>query len=158
MKQNWNDYEQAGEQGPFALALKIGFGMLALVLIFGAISYGLSWFGGAAEVAQQEFGAKAAVTKYEWFKDAAAQLQKKQSDIIVYESRLASLKEAYGGTPRTQWSRVDQEAYNLASSEIAGSKAAYNMLAAEYNSASSKFNWRGFAGSVPQIIQPLVEK
>lgn len=119
------------------------------------IAFGTGLIGSSAEVARQEFGAKATLVKYEWFKDASAQLQKKQADIRVYEGRLKTLTDAYQGQPRSAWDRTDKEAYNLSVTEIAGIKASYNDLAAQYNSASSKFNWKFAQGDVPQTIQPL---
>lgn len=156
MKQSWDDYERAGERGPLALVVKVVLGCAVAAALIAVISFGFGLVGGSAEVAQQEFGAKAQLRKYEWFKDAASQLQKKLADIQVYEARRRSLLESYSGTPRRQWARVDQEAFNLADAELAGIKASYNALAADYNSASSKFNWQPFAGDLPQAFQPMV--
>lgn len=155
MKQSWDDYDKAAEHGPLSMALKwvILGGIVCGVIA--AIGFGFELIGRTAEVAHQEFGAKASLAKYEWFKDAAAQLQKKQADIRVYEGRLHTLTAAYGDEPHSQWDRTDKEAYGLAVTEIAGIKASYNALAAEYNSQSSKFNWKFAQGDLPQIIQPL---
>ena len=140
--QSWEDYEKAGEHGPMKLALKVVVGAAILFAVIGAIGYGFSWFGEAAKVAQDEFGPKELLRKYEWFKDAAAQLEKKQADIAVYEGRMKAMDETYKDLPRQNWPREDREQYNVWSSEVAGVKASYNQLAAEYNAQMAKFNWR----------------
>lgn len=154
--QNWPDYEKAAEQGPLALAVKMVIGIFLLGIVISVIGYPLGWFSSAAKVAKQEFGPEAAMQKYGWFKDAAAQLDKKRADIQVYEGRIKAMDETYKSTPRTKWAREDREQYNIWSSEVAGVKAGYNSLAAEYNANMAKFNWR-FAniGDVPQGARPL---
>ncbi len=157
MKQSWDDYEHAASRGPLSLTLKILAGFLVLGLLIGGMGYLFGWFGEAAQVARDEFGPKAALAKYEWFKDAAASLDKKLADIKVYEGRLKAMNETYKGLPRQNWPREDREQYNVWSSEVAGVKAGYNTLAAEYNSQMAKFNWR-FAnrGALPPgATEPL---
>lgn len=122
-----------------SLFLKV---LLPLILLFSVVGYGLGWFSEAAQVAQEEFGARAMLQKYEWFKDASAQLDKKQADIRVYEQRMTQMKDDYAKLERHKWSREDREQFNIWSSEVAGVKASYNSLAAEYNSEMAKFNWR----------------
>jgi hypothetical protein len=95
----------------------------------------------AADVAHEEFGPKALLTKYEWFKDASAQLDKKRADIDVYRRRLEIMDEDYGDTPRKDWDRTDKEQRNVWLAELAGVKSSFNGLAAEYNAAMAKFNW-----------------
>ncbi|KKQ32069.1 MAG: hypothetical protein US49_C0018G0002 [candidate division TM6 bacterium GW2011_GWF2_37_49] len=118
------------------------------VMVLGSI---LGWFGEATEVAHDEFGPKAMLEKYEWFKDVSAQLDKKRADIKVYESRMTAMKEDYQGKSRGNWPREDREQYNIWVSEVAGVKASYNDLAAQYNAQMMKFNWR-FAnkGDLPE--------
>src|SRR3989338_2346349 len=142
MKQTWQDYEKVAERGPMAIAVKVILAVFALGIFVSVIGYGLGWFGEAARVTQEEFGPGALLKKYEWFKDAAAQLEKKQADITVYDSRITSMDESYKGTPRQKWARDDREQYNVWQSEVAGVKAGYNTLAAEDNSQMAKFNWR----------------
>ncbi len=52
------------------------------------------------------------------------------------------MSEGYVELPRNKWPREDREQYNLWQSEVAGIKASYNTLAAEYNAQMSKMNWR----------------
>ena len=104
----------------------------------------------SVEVAREEFGPRAMLKKYEWFKDAAATLDKKRADIKVYRSRVSGLKEDYKGVPRKDWPRSDREQLNLWRNEVAGVTASYNSLASEYNSQMVKFNWRfANAGTLP---------
>ena len=105
---------------------------------------------GITKVAKDEFSASALLSKYEWFKDASAKLDKKQADIQVYQVRLNNLESMYEGEARKDWARADINNYNLWQSEVAGVIASFNSLAAEYNSQMSKFNWQfANAGTLP---------
>lgn len=139
--EQWKDYERALERGPMAIAVKIILAIFVLGILISVIGYSLGWFGEAARVTKEEFGPRAMLEKYEWFKDAAAQLEKKQADIAVYEGRMTAMNETYKGFERQKWPREDREQYNIWSSEVAGVKTSYNTLAAEYNAQMAKFNW-----------------
>ena len=139
---SWSGYESAARRGPMAIGVKVILLIFALGIITSVIGYGLGWFGEAAQVAQEEFGPRAMLEKYEWFKDAAAQLEKKQADITVYDGRMTAMNETYKDLARQKWPREDREQHNVWSSEVAGVKASYNTLAAEYNAQMAKFNWR----------------
>ena len=146
---SWKDYERAAQHGPWPIGRKVGCALVLIVMIFGVVGVALNIFGfftGAANnavaVARKEFYPDALLRKYEWFKDAAAALDRKVADIQVYERRFASLKEQYAGASRATWPREDREQANLWESEVAGVTASYNALAADYNSQMSKFNWR----------------
>ena len=108
-------------------------------------------------MAYDEFGPRALLKKYEWFKDAAAQCDAKLASLKAYDARQQSLKDSYAGDKRQSWSREDREQMNLWEQEKAGIKASYNVLAAEYNSQMVKFNYRFCnAGDLPQgANQPL---
>lgn len=151
MKQKWQDYEKAAERGPLAIAVKFILGGFALVVLVALLGYGFGWFGEAARVTQEQFGPQAALQKYEWFKDAAAQLEKKQADIAVYDERVKAMNQTYKNLARQEWPREDREQYNIWASEVAGVKASYNTLAADYNAQMAKLNWR-FAnvGKLPE--------
>ena len=141
---SWKSWERAAESGPEAILVKLG--CLAVVVVLfggclGVIGWVAGWFSEAGQVVQKEFGATAALKKYEWFKDAAAQLDAKAASIKVYESRMAALRADYAGQPRAKWSREDREQVNLWEQELAGIRASYNGLAAEYNAAHAKLNW-----------------
>lgn len=139
-------------------------GVLCLVLLgfttLGIANCALGLFGGvatnAATVIQKEFYPDALLRKYEWFKDAAAALDKKQADMGVYNTRLSALAADYRGVARKDWPRDDREQSSIWQSELAGIKASYNQLAAEYNAEMVKFNWRFTnVGDVPQGGKPL---
>ena len=147
------------------------FGIVCLVIlaltVLGIVGNGLQWFGGAQQVAHEEFGARAMLDKYTMFKDQSAALDAKLASIKVYEGRMKGMDETYKGTSRLKWPREDREQYNVWSSEVAGVKASYNTLASEYNANMAKFNWRfankgmlpeGATTPLPREYKPYVEK
>ncbi len=113
-----------------------------VVLLTVILLSGCDWFRESKQVAQEELGPKELLRKYEWFKNASSQLDKKHADIKVYQKRVTTMSKDYVDLPRNKWPREDREQYNLWQSEVAGIKASYNTLAAEYNSQMSKINWR----------------
>lgn len=139
---SWESYERSAEKGPMAIAVKVILSVVVLSALIGVIGYSFGWIGETAKVAQEEFGPKAMLEKYEWFKDAAAQLEKKQADITVYAGRMTAMNETYKDLARQKWPREDREQFNVWASEVAGVRAGYNLLAAEYNAQMAKFNWR----------------
>lgn len=120
---------------------------IGLSVLFGTIGLVGGFFSSTSKVAQKEFSPEALLRKYEWFKDAASQLDKKHADIQIYETRL---KEA------TTVDRIDREQHMLWLTELSGIKASYNGLAAEYNSQMAKANWRFTnVGDLPPGGEPL---
>ena len=138
MKQSWSDYEKTAKKGPMSLIVKIIIAFFIISIPLSILRFGCGFFKEAAQVAQEEFGPRALLEKYEWFKDASAQLDKKIADISVYEQRLTSMNETYNNVSRLEWPREDREQYNIWASEVAGVRASYNSLAAEYNSAMAQ--------------------
>lgn len=120
----------------------IGIGAIVLLAVLVVLGFAFNWIGSAANVAQQQLDPALLLQRYEWFKDAAAQLDKKQADMIVYANRLKNLEAAYASVQRKDWPKEDREQYNLWLTEIAGIKASFNLLAAEYNAQMSKVNYR----------------
>lgn len=129
------------------------FGIFILVVLaitgITFLSFGLHMCGAVSQnahsyidVLQEQTEGHELLRKYEWFKDAAAQLDKKKADIQVYDRRFKNLKDAYSGQTRNQWSREDREQSNIWEGEVAGIKASYNALAADYNAAMAKINYR----------------
>lgn len=142
-KNLYEPYNRAAKKGRIRLLVVVLFSAFVVSIGFAILGGALGWFNNAQQTMATEFSPSALLKKYEWFKDASAVLDKKLADIQVYETRFESIKESYGeNIPRSQWSREDKETYNLWLSEVAGIKASYNQLAAEYNSAMSKFNWK----------------
>lgn len=141
-------------------------GIIVLLVILVIVGNALRWFGGAIEVAHEEFSAKALLQKYEWFKDTSASLNKKQADIKIYDSRIKQMEEDYKDASRKDWDRTDKEQMSIWQTELAGVKASYNSLAAEYNSQMVKFNWRfcnkgtlpeGATEPLPREFAPYIE-
>lgn len=157
MSDNWNKYDASNHNGPFSFFLRIILLVAALSAVVGVVGYAFGWFGEAARVTQEEFGPRAMLKKYEWFKDAAAQLEAKRANIDNMQARVTGLEAQYKGLPRNQWLRTDAEQYNQWLSEVAGLKANYNDLAAQYNAAMAKFNYRFTnVGDLPAgATQPL---
>jgi len=158
MSDSWKVWERSAEKGPTGFILRIVFAITLIVVVVGGLSYALGWCGEAAQVAQEEFGARGSLKKYEWFKEAAQQLKKKDKDISIAEQKLKTLEEAYTGIARGQWPRSDREQYNVWASELSGIKSSYNNLVAEYNAASSKFNWSHVKSEGDLPPQHFVEK
>ena len=121
----------------------------------------------AKDTAFKELKASTLLKKYEWFKDASSQLDKKIADISVYDNKMKSISEAYPGVSRKDWARDDREQLSIWASELAGIKASYNSLSAEYNSQMSKINWRfcnigdlpdGASTPLPRNYKPYIDK
>lgn len=149
MPKTLEEYGESFEADPLRFLKRLGCAVLLLLPLLGLVGVALSVFGfftgaanNAVSVAKKEFYPDALLRKYEWFKDAAAALDQKNASIEVYRKRLGSLESAYSGQKRGAWPRDDREQYNQWLSELAGIKASYNELAAEYNSQMSKFNYR----------------
>ncbi len=131
-----NDFEIDENTSIFSYVWKI-----ALVLMFiGIISIGWSWFSGAASVAKREFGAEAGIKKYEWFKNASHELERKIVDINLYQKRVNVCYDK------------KQRNCGIIEEQLFGIKSSYNGLVASYNANSDKFNWTLFnaESSVPK--------
>lgn len=138
-------------------------GIVLLIIISGVMSFG----GGVAKVASNELSPTVLQQKYEWFKDASAQLDSKVANIEVYQGRITRMNKMYEGMPRTHWNRADIDQVNLYESEVGGIKASYNSLAATYNAEMSKWNWRftnigdlpeGATKVLPREYKPYIEE
>lgn len=128
---------------------RVALWLLLPISAFGAIGYGCSWFGEAAQVAREQFGPRGGLAKYEWFKNAHAQLQRKRSDLDAFKARMDAARARADRGDRFAAERAD-----LTESEWIGLLSSYNGLVAEYNAASSKFNWAPFKGEVPETVEP----
>lgn len=122
------------------------FSVIAVFLVF---YIPFTFFTNTSKTIYNEFSSSAMLEKYEWFKDASSILDKKLSDIDIYQDKLDNLTESYKDIPRREWDRTDKETWNIWSQELAGIKSSYNRLAAEFNSNKSKFNWEKFEGDEP---------
>jgi hypothetical protein len=141
---DFNEVKHAVKKSlPFIILIIIG------ISIFGAVS---GWFSEASNVAREEFGPRAMLKKYEYFKDASQQLSAKENDIIIYEEKVKSFCSNIASLDR-----ISRENCSLWMQESAGLKMSFNSLAAEYNSQSNKFNWESFdktdGDSVPKSFK-----
>lgn len=127
---------------------------------------GCAYANKAVNVALNEVDPAVMLKRYQWFKDVSAQCDKKLADIQVYENRFKILKDQYENKPRSEWAREDREQFNLWSQESAGIQASYNALAAEYNAAMAKINYRftnvgdlpaGATQPLPREFKPYIE-
>lgn len=124
--------------------------LIVLVVLVFILESCFGIFGGTARVARKNFSPEAAVMRYEWFKDAAANLDAQNQNISNYEARLDALRASYEGMTRQDWDRFDKETERQWMAELVGLQGAYNKLAAEYNSNMSKINFRyANVGEVP---------
>jgi len=118
------------------------------VIIFAAvlavIGHGLGWFGEAGEVAQREFGAGAAVYKYEWFKDKSNSLVAAEERIKITDQALTDFKESAG--EREKWTFEDKDEYSRLTTDLRGQKAHFEQLKAEYRAACLTVNRAVFKG------------
>lgn len=169
---SWDRWERRAERGPFHFGVRVFvalvlFGMFATVgaCVLGVFGTAVGVVTETATVAREEFGPRASLEKYEWFKSAAASLDKKRADVGVYEARRANQAEMYGADAR-QWPRDVREQSAIWSSEVAGIKASYNQLASEYNAQMAKFNWAyaevgrlppGASMPLPREYKPYLE-
>ena len=152
----WESWEQTIDNGPWAIFKRSAvFLFFASCLVCG-LSWAFGWFSQTAGVVQDELGPRTVLRRYEWFKDAAATLDARQATIKVYDRRFDDLVKSYDGKKRHEWTRTDQEQWNVWSQELAGIKASYNALASEYNAAMAKINYKFTnVGDVPAGGQPL---
>lgn len=139
----------------------------ALAMLPASCMPGCGYAGKVVDVVSQELDPHVLLQRYNWFKDAAAMLEKKQADMKVYDRRLTGLEHAYEGKTRREWARDDREQWSIWSSEAAGVRASYNSLCAEYNAAMSKEQWRfceigrlppGAAKPLPREYKPYEEQ
>ena len=157
----WKSIERSAEKGPTRLGIKI----LVIVGVLSVVGIGIgvvtNFIGEGAQVLQEEVGPRALRDKYAWFKNAYAQLDKKNADIKVYQGKLTGMEADYEGVPRKDWDRVDKQTHQQWTAEVAGVTASYNSLAAEYNAEMAKFYTRftnvgmlpqGGGGEIPREV------
>ena len=120
--------------------MRFGTILLVVVMFVGMAVLGraCSWFGEAASVAREEFGPRAALQKYEWFKDQAEAITALQENITTYRQVLVN----YGDVSKLP--RDERQSYRLTQTELSGMVFKVNRMIADYNSQSDKFNWELF--------------
>jgi hypothetical protein len=145
--------------GGFVLFFLACGSLFALGLFFRGCNVANRLADDAANTTVKEFAPSAMLRKYEWFKDTAAALDAKKASIEVYEARFASTKTSYGADA-TKWPRDVRENLAQQLSEVAGIKASFNNLAAEYNADMVKFNWSVFErfGDAPKGAREVLPR
>jgi hypothetical protein len=147
---SWESYEKAAEKGPMAIGVKIILLIFGLGIVMGLLGWGLGWFSEAGQVAQKEFGANAALQKYEWFIDQANRIDKMDQDIALFRNRLSSTEKQYSGYGKdmSKWPPHIQVQYNKDVGQSRDDMIAVisqrNNLVRDYNAQSQKFNWSPF--------------
>ena len=115
--------------------------ILLVIIVLFIVGFVCRQCNTASDVLYKQTNAETVLIRYEWFKDASAQLDAKLADINVQKATVDVLNEQYKGVKRSAWARTDLDAYNLVSQALAGIKMSYNQLAAEYNSNMKKVNF-----------------
>lgn len=132
-----------------------------LILLLALVAGGCRYANDASDTLFQETKASTLLKKYQWFKDAKAQLEAFDSSIKIQQKRLDFLE-----SDRANWNRDDRQNWHQVSTEVAGIKAGYNNLAAEYNAAMAKVNYsfcnvgdlpRGATEPLPRSFAPYKE-
>ena len=125
--------------------------VVVLIIPFTLVLYMLGWLGEAARVTQEEFGAEASLTKYEWFINQANLIEKSSIDVTLYEKRVNDIKDEYidnYSDDQSKWLLHIQMAYSderkQARDDLLSVKALRNGLVRGYNTQSEKFNWKPF--------------
>ena len=100
------------------------------------------------KTAYKEFKPSTLLSKYEYFKNLSAAIDKKRADIEMYQSEISSMKIE---------DKDDKFYIQQRKSELLGIISVHNNLCAEYNSAMAKFNYRFTnAGDLPATnLTPL---
>lgn len=147
---SWKSYEDAAEKGPLSIGFKIFFTLIAFSVIIGFLGWGLGWFSEAGQVAQEQFGARAALMKYEWFINQANAIKKSDQDVQMFEQRTSAVDKQYSeyGIDHTKWPPDVRLQYNhekqQAREDLIAVASNRNGLVQEYNAQSEKFNWTPF--------------
>lgn len=118
---------------------------LLVIVLFPVIVVGgfvFNWFGKAVSVASEQVDPRELLRKYMYFKDLATSLDQQRANIDTYTTNITDITTAYKETPRQNWPRDERERLDITKKELSGLKMNYNRLAAEYNAAMSKINWR----------------
>ncbi|MDE2438907.1 MAG: hypothetical protein KGN01_05985 [Patescibacteria group bacterium] len=122
------------------------------VLLSICLLCGCGYLSDAKKTVFEQTKASAVLKKYEWFKDAAAQLEAFKATVKIQEKKIKFLEDE-----RPNWTRDDRQNWHQLTQEAVGVKAAYNNLAAEYNANMSKINFK-FANEFPREFPAYKEE
>lgn len=113
--------------------------IITCMLLFISCKYGVD----GCNTAYKEYKPSTLLSKYEWFKNEAAGIDKKRADIEMYQEEISSL-----GKPVD---KDDKFYLEQRKSELIGIIAMHNQMCAEYNASMSKFNYAFCnTGSLPE--------
>lgn len=127
--------------------------VIILLVVLSIVGYALGWIGEAADVAQEQFGARNAVRQYEWFKNQYELIQAADQKIAQTEAQLKQLKEDLG-PDRKEWSMFDAQEYDRLSSVLLGQRNYRQTLVADYNAHSKMANRSVFrTNDLPETIE-----
>ncbi len=122
------------------------YALLAIAAIVGLtiFSHTMGWFNQAANVAQEEFGPRAALEKYEWFKNQAAAIKTAELSRDQFKNSLTKLENDQLNTKDIVSMQLMEGRIVQARNDLAAFEANLKNLKEEYNAASAKFNWQMF--------------
>lgn len=149
-KNGWEKAADRIEQGPWSAFRVVLVWIVVPTLILGLIGIPLGWFNQASQVAQEEFGPRAALEKYSWFIDQANRIEKMDQDLKIFEGRVSGVDKQFDayGKDKSKWPPHIQMQYNQAAGQgrddLAALASQRNNLVRDYNAASEKFNWKMF--------------
>jgi len=144
---SWDNFERRVDRGPMSAFAAIFVPFLLIAVIVGGVGYVFGWFGEAASVVKEEFGPRAALEKYEWFVDTAADIRKMDRDVELFKKRLSTAEKECGGKEV----EVPMPVVVMCTDRVAQARddllavtSQRNGIVREYNAASAKFNWALF--------------
>ena len=136
--------------------MKVGLWGLALCAVLLTGCNALRWSHEASEVTYQQVRPQELLRKYERFKEVRAALDAKRASIEQFRSVLAATRADYAGTPMKDWPLDARETFQQRRAELHGMIASFNLLAADFNSAMSKENYRFCdVGRMPEGLEGM---
>lgn len=143
-----NDF-RSGEKDAYWTGWRVILFIGIFSAVLGIIGYATGWFGEAAQVAQEQYGARAMLSKYEWFINQSEAIKKMDADMKLYRDRVANVDSTYAvNGPKEKWDVITRQLYasdkQKAQTDLAAVISQRNGLAKDYNAQSAKFNWRPF--------------
>ncbi|MEK7551978.1 MAG: hypothetical protein AAB534_01030 [Patescibacteria group bacterium] len=114
---------------PVAMLAGAIFGLSAACIVFSQLTFETS----------SKLGPRAMIERCQWFEDTAAEIYKKQRDILIYESFLKSMRDSFGDNPQTQWAINQLSSW---SHEMEAIKKEQDVLASVFNAEMTDANWK----------------
>ena len=143
---SYRDDFRSAERETYWTAWRVILLLFFISAVIGTGGYFLGWFSEGAQVAQEQFGPRAALKKYEWFIDRSNQIKKMDGDVKIFQARVSLVDSTYGS--KKSMDLVTRQLYNdkkqQAETDLAAIISQRNNLVTEYNAQSEKFNWRPF--------------